>query len=128
MQGKYGKDGRFGYDVRAENGTSARPENDNFKWYYADVWAIFINKKLTFDVYVDYEKWKDIPSWHHSRSMIKGFASYSTPAFTFGIEDYLNYLKNEDFATRITGGTDTLSGSARVISLFANGVFIPKRL
>jgi len=37
VQGKYGKDVRFGYDVREENGTSERPENDNFKWYYADV-------------------------------------------------------------------------------------------
>ncbi len=128
VQCKYGKDGRSGYYVRAGNGTSARPENDNFRWYNADVWALFINRKLTFDVYVDYEKLNDIPSWHHSRSMIKGFASYSTPAFTFGIEGYLNNLKNEDFATRITVGTDTWSGTAKGISLFANGVFIPKRL
>src|ERR1700761_5883937 len=57
----------FGYDLMVGNGSSAKPEGDNFKWLYGDVFAYFANKKIVVDLYADYERLNWTPTWHHSR-------------------------------------------------------------
>jgi hypothetical protein len=137
LQGKFDPvKGNFGYDVMVGNGTSAKPENDNFKWFYGDVYAYFFNKKLVVNLYADYEKLNWTSSWHHSRQMVKGYIAYSFPstsnadtsALTIGVEGFINNLKQDNFATKISGGTDTLDAVAKGISLYVHGNIIPNKL
>ena len=127
LQGKFDNNGNYGYNVMVGNGTSAKPENDKFKWYYADVYAMFLNKKLVFDLYADYQRlnWSD--NFHHSRSMIKGFAAYNTPALTVGVEAFLNYGQKDVVGINGTA-KDTTDASARGISMYVHGNIVPNKL
>jgi hypothetical protein len=141
----------FGYDVLVANGSSAKPEGDAFKWLYGDVYAYFLNKRIIADLYGDYERLNWTPAWHHSRQMIKGFIAfnsggkpqaplYAAPGtvkmgamdpskgFTVGVEAFINNLKQDNFATKIAGGTDTLDVAAKGISVFVHGSLILNRL
>ena len=65
----------------------------------------------------------------HSRSMIKGFIAYTVPAFTVGVEGYINNLKNDDQATEIsTGNVDILTVKAKGISAFVRGAIVKDKL
>lgn len=137
LQGKFDpKKGNYGYDLMVGNGSSARPENDNFKWFYGDVYAFFFNKKLVVDLYADYEKLNWTSSWHHSRQMVKGYVAYSFPstnnadtsALTIAVEGFINNLKQDNFATKISGGTDTLDAVAKGISVYVHGSIVPNKL
>ncbi len=70
----------FGYDLMVGNGSSAKPEADNFKWFYGDVYGYFFNKKIVIDAYADYERLNWTSTWHHSRQMIKGYIAYNSAA------------------------------------------------
>ena len=118
----------FGYNLMVGNGSSAKPEADNFKWFYADVWAKFFDKKLVFDFYADYERLNLTPSWHHSRNMLKGFAAYTTPALTIGLEGFINNLKNDNFATTTAGTVDTISTKASGLSMYIHGNIVKEKL
>ena len=126
LQGKFDAKGNFGYNIMAGNGTGAKPENDNFEWFYGDVYAMFFDKRLVVDLYGDYERLNWTANWHHSRQMWKGYAAWNTNAFTIGVEAYINNLQNDNFATKIAGGIDTLSVQAKGISFYATGFIIPK--
>lgn len=128
LQGRFDRDGRFGYNVMVGNGTAARPENDNFKWFYGDVYAMFFDKKLVFDVYADYQRLNWTSGWHHSRQMLKGFVAYNTSACTVGVEAFVNNLKQDDFGTRASGVVDTLSAVAKGISAYVHGDIVKERL
>ncbi|MBA3827937.1 MAG: hypothetical protein H0X33_03285 [Taibaiella sp.] len=119
LQGWFDNKGCFGYDVMVGNGQSAKPENDAFKWLYADVYAKFFNKRLIVDLYQDYEKlhWTPagdalpetktvtgttttytIPSptnLHHDRNMSKIFVAWQDKKFTVGVEAYMNTLMGD---------------------------------
>lgn len=128
----------FGYDVMVGNGSSAKPEGDNFKWFYGDVYGYFAHKHLVIDLYADYERLNWTSSWHHSRQMLKGFIAYNSSAsdkgmdpgtgFTVGVEGFVNNLKNDDFASKAAGGVDTLSTAANGISFFIHGDIIKTKL
>ena len=118
----------FGYNLMVGNGSSAKPESDNFKWFYGDVYAFFLNKKLVIDLYADYERLNWTPTWHHSRQMLKGYIAYTTPALTVGVEGFINNLKNDNFAMQIAGPIDTLSVKAKGISVYIHGTIVPSRL
>ncbi len=109
------------------NGTGARPENDKFKWFYGDLWAKFLDKKIVLDIYADYQRLHWIPGFHHSRNMIKGFVAYSTPALTAGVEAFVNHGKNDAVGVKVSG-TDTLTANARGISLFVRSKISERRL
>lgn len=128
LQGKFDEKGNYGYNVMVGNGSSAKPENDNFKWFYGDVFAMFFDKKLVFDLYADYERLNWTPTWHHSRNMIKGFVAYTTPGFTIGVEGFVNNLKNDEAETRISGGTDSVSVAAKGISAYVHGDIVKSKL
>jgi hypothetical protein len=135
LQGKFDAKGNYGYNVMVGNGSSAKPEGDIFKWFYGDVWAMFLDKKLVIDLYADYERlnWQAYssaaaPAWHHSRQMLKGYIAYNTPALTVGAEGFLNNLKNDNFATTKAGGIDTLSTVAKGISFYVHGDIIKTKL
>ena len=128
----------FGYDVMLANGSSAKPEGDNFKWLYGDVFAYFADKKLVIDLYADYERLNWTPTWHHSRQMVKGYIAYNSSAtakgtdpgngVTIGAEYFVNNLKNDLFAAKIAGGTDTLTNAANGLSLYIHGDLVKGKL
>lgn len=128
LQGKFDAKGNYGYNFMIGNGSSAKPEGDIFKWFYGDVFAMFLDKKLIFDVYADYERLNWTASWHHSRQMLKGYVAYNTPGLTVGVEAYINNLKNDNFATKIAGGVDTLSSKANGISMYIHGQIVKDKL
>lgn len=128
LQGKFDPEtGNFGYNLMVGNGSSARPENDKFKWFYGDVWAKFLDKKLVFDLYADYQRLNWNSSLHHSRNMIKGFAAYTTPAFTAGVEAFVNHGKHDVVGIRGTGA-DTLDANATGISTFVRGNIVKDKV
>ncbi len=128
----------FGYDLMLANGSSAKPEGDNFKWLYGDIYAYVADKKLVFDLYADYERLNWTPTWHHARSMVKGFIAFNSSAteksmnpgsgFTIGVEGFVNNLKNDLFAAKIAGGTDTLTNAASGLSMYIHGDIVPDKL
>jgi len=128
----------LGYNVMVANGSGAKPEGDKFKWFYGDLYAYFLNKKLVFDVYADYERLNWTPTWHHSRQMLKGYVAYNSAAtakgidpgngFTVGLEYFVNNLKKDNIDTKIAGGTDTLSSVANGVSLYVHGDIIKSKL
>jgi hypothetical protein len=128
LQGKFGKSGNLGYNVMVGNGSGARPESDNFKWFYSEVWGLFLDKRLAVSLYADYERLNAQPEWHHSRSMFKAYAAYTTDFGTLGIEGYVNNLMKDLFATRTGGIVDTMSSVASGISIHAQGDIVRKKL
>jgi hypothetical protein len=133
LQGKFDAKGNFGYNLMVGNGSSAKPEADNFKWFYADVWAMALDKRLIFDIYADYERLNWTTTWHHSRQMTKGYIAYNTPGLTIGVEGYVNVMKNDNLAARYTarpGGSlsDTLTSNALGISAYVHGDIIKNKL
>lgn len=129
LQGAFDSAKNFGYNLMVANGTSAKPENDNYKWLYGDVYAMFFNKHLIFDLYADYERLNWTSNWHHSRQMLKGFIAYNTPAFTVGVEGFINHLKHDNFATKLDGsGVDTLNSKASGISVYVHGNIVKDKL
>jgi hypothetical protein len=118
----------FGYDFMVGNGSSAKPEGDNFKWFYGDLFAKFFEKRLIIDLYADYERLNWVANWHHSRQMWKGYIAYTVPGFTLGVEGFINNLKNDNFATKIAGGVDTLTTKASGISLYVHGNIVKDKL
>ncbi len=130
LQGKFDpKTANFGYDLMVGNGTGAKPEGDNYKWLYGDIWGKFFNKKLYVNFYTDYNGSAPILGLKHSRSMVKGFVAYTVPKFTFGVEAFSNTLKNDNLATEIsTGVVDQLTVHAKGISLFTHGTIVKDKL
>ncbi len=126
LQGSYIND-NFGYNLMVGNGTSAKPENDKYKWYYADVWAKFFDKHLILDLYADYERLAWNPIIHHSRQMVKGYLAYQGKNITIGAEGFINKGKSDVVGTT-AAGKDTLDAHAQGLSLYIRGTIVPEKL
>ena len=128
LQGKFDAKGNFGYDVLVANGTSDKPASNGFKWFYGDLFAYFLDKKLVVDLYGDYQRLNWQPGWHHDRQMVKGFIAYTTPALTVGVEGFVNTIRADVKATKIAGGADSINTVAEGISFYVHGNIIPGKL
>lgn len=129
VQGKIDAKGNYGYDVMIGNGTGAKPEGDNFKHFYGDVYAKFLDQKLMVDLYGDYERVNWNPGFHHARSMGKLFIGYTTPKLTIGAEGFITGLQGDVVATNNgTGRKDTLSGTSTGLSIFVHGPIVKDKL
>ncbi|MDE1190811.1 MAG: hypothetical protein PW786_01495 [Arachidicoccus sp.] len=134
LQGTFDpKTKNYGYNLLVANGTSAKPENDNYKWFYGDVWAKFFNQKFIVDVYGDYQRLNWTSTWHHSRQMLKGYLAYNTAPLTIGVEGFINNLKNDVYAfykeTPASGGDSAvLSSKAKGISAYIHGDIVKNKL
>lgn len=118
----------FGYNVLMATGNSDKPASNSFKWWYGDVWGMFANKHLIFDIYADYERLNWQPGWHHDRQMWKGFLAWSSQPITVGVEAFTNLIANDTKATLIGGGADTIDTKARGIAMFAEGDIVTNKL
>lgn len=121
LQGHLPNNDNYGYALMVGNGQAARVENDNFKWFYGDVFAKFLNKKLVVDLYADYQKMIWNTGWHNDRQMTKLFVAYTVPKYSIGVEAFMNRVMGDVFAAKNTGGIDTLTAQATGISVFAKG-------
>ena len=128
----------FGYNLMAANGTGDKPDYTPYKWFYGDVYAYFMHKHVVVDFFADYQRLNWTQYWHHTRQMIKGFVAWNSSAtdksmnpgtgFTVGVEGFINNLKNDNAATKIAGGNDTLSTAPSGISVYIHGDIIPNKL
>ena len=150
LQGKCGKDENYGYVLMVGNGQGAKPENDQNKWYYGDVWAKFMNKKLIVDLYQDYQRMNwgtwvgtttggtGIPSLngalYNDRNMTKLFVAYVVPKFTIGVEVFMNTLMGD---VKVTGKDSAVNKSGvkvdnnvyyRTTSAMGTSIFIKGRI
>lgn len=128
LQGKFDPAaGNYGYNLMVSNGTSARPENDKYKWFQADVFAKFLDKRLVFDLYADYHRLNWSPGFHHERNIVKGFAAYTTPALTLGAEAFISHGQ-KDVVGMQGSASDTLTANAKGLSTFVRGRIIQDKL
>ena len=117
----------FGYDVLiADNSQSALLSAANantgfYKIFYGDVYAKLLNKTLIFDLYADYVKTAPATAvlGGQDHSMIKGFAAYTTPKITFGVEAYTQQIVNG--LTNVTNGKVGENATVEAISLYSHG-------
>jgi hypothetical protein len=130
LQGWFDNKGNFGYDVMVGNGTGAKPETDQYKWFYGDVFAKFMDKKLVFDLYQDYERlnWGVFTkgpngAWYHDRNMTKLFAAYTTKKLTVGFEGFRNTLMGD---VKVTGKDNNFY--YRTTNAMAYTVFVRGRI
>ncbi len=119
----------FGYNILIANnsngssaslGAAANANTGFYKAFYGDVYAKFLNQTLIFDLYADYMKTTPATATvgGQYRSMIKGFAAYTTPKITFGLEAYTQKIANA-----VSDATTKSAADARVeaISVYAHG-------
>ena len=106
LQGTFDPDTQnFGYDLMVGNGQGAKPAVNAFKWFYGDVYAKFLQKRLIFDLYADYEGFANatkvgtVQFPAQSRQMIKGYVAYTTPQITIGVEAFTNLNKGGALTT-----------------------------
>ena len=135
LQGWFDSKGNFGYDLMVGNGTSAKPENDAYKWFYSDVYAKFFNKKLVIDLYQDYEKldwgvYVKGPNGprYHDRNMTKLFVAYTTPKLTVGYEGFMNTIMGDVAVTGIDKNTYYRTSKAMGNSIFVKGAILKDKL
>lgn len=128
LQGKFdpGKN-NYGYDLMISNGSGAMPEAERFKLFSGDVYAKFLNKKLTVQLYADYQRFNWTTSFRRSGAMIKGFAGYSTSMLTAGVESFFYRGQNDVVGININS-TDTISANAFAVSFFVRGAIIQNQL
>jgi len=131
----------FGYNVMIGNGTGARPAATSFKNFYGDIYAFGLGKKLMVDLYADYNRtnWSSNPNLQRSKQTIKGAIAYNSAAtvktginpgsgFTIGAEFFATTLHKDVFASKISGGVDTITNVATGVSLYAHGDIIKNKL
>ena len=123
LQGKFNDKGDYGYNLMVGNGSGAKPETDKFKKIYGDIWAKFMDQKITVDFGGDNEVAQLAP-YHKNKTTIKGFVSYQTPALTVGLEVFSQLQKNN---TAITLPAPLIvDAAASGLSIFAKGAIDPK--
>src|SRR5579872_2319455 len=128
LQGWFDNKGNYGYDVMVGNGTGDKAENDQYKWFYFNVYAKFMNKKLIVDLYQDYEKLQwgvyvkgPEGQWYSDRNMTKLYIAYTVPKFTIGTEIFQNTIMGDVKVTGIDKNTYYRTSKATAISLFLRG-------
>jgi hypothetical protein len=138
LQGWFDKTGSFGYTFLVGNGTSAKPETDNYKWFYGDVYAKFFKKRLIIDLYQDYEKlnWGvyaqgatgsiESPNGHtyRDRNMTKLFVAWTDKKFTVGAEVFQNTLLGDVKVSGVDKNTYYRTTKSTGVSVFARGRII----
>ena len=135
LQGWFDEAGKFGYNIMAGNGTMAKPETDQNKWFYGNVYAKFFDKRLVINLYQDYERlnWgvytpgakagiaSPNGAWYHDRNMTKLFAAWNTKRFTIGFEGFHTTLMGDLKVAGKDGNTYYRRSDAMAMSVFVRG-------
>ena len=123
----------YGYDLLIGNNsqaalTSAANANTGFyKIFYGDVYAKFLKQTLIFDLYADYVQTaaSSATIGGQSHNMLKGFAAYTTPKITFGLEAYTQQITN-GLTNTTTGANETVT--VKAFSLYSHGAIYKDKL
>lgn len=124
----------YGFDLMVGNGTLAKPTNSAFKWFYGDVYAKFLQKRLIIDLYADYEQnsYKvpsaTLPVPAQSRSMVKGFVAWTTPKLTVGVEAFTNHLVGGALTTDAAKNKSYVNVNAVALSAYVRGPIYKNKL
>ena len=127
LQGHYGKDVQYGYNLMVGNNTGAKPAVNNFQMFYGDIWAKFLDQRLIIDLYQDYAKldWTNMDTlpghFHHDRNMTKILIAWTVPKFTVGVEAFNCTLMGDVVGSTLTAKTYFLTTKAQAISVYARG-------
>lgn len=124
----------FGYDLMVGNNTqsallsAANPNTGFYKAFYGDVYAKFLNQSVIFDLYADYMQTAPTTAalGAQNRHMLKGFAAYTTPKITFGVEGYTQQIVNG--LTNVTDGKVGQNATVEAISLYSHGAIYKDKL
>lgn len=124
----------FGYDLMIGNNSqaallsAANPNTGFYKAFYGDIYAKFLNQTLIFDLYADAMKTAPATAalGGQDHSMIKGFAAYTTPKITFGVEAYSQQIVNG--LTNVTNGKVGENATVEAISLYSHGAIFKDQL
>ena len=103
------------YYLMVGNGKSTAIENNKYKRFYGSVHGSFLDKKILFQIYSDYERQSD-ESYNY---ILKGFIGYQHDRFTAGFEPF-NVISMDEAA-------DTKQ-LVLGISIFARGSIIEDKL
>ena len=117
-----------GYQIMLANGNSAKPENDRFKKWRANVFASLLQQKLTVGAYADYNTLQLSP-YLMTNTTFKGYAHYKTDWFRIGFEAFQQINKNSDiYKTTSTAIKDTASAAIFGWSVFGSSRIIKNKL
>jgi hypothetical protein len=125
--GHFDEKERFGYSLMVGNGSGAKIEDDKYKKFYGEVYAKLLDEHFILDLYADYERLDWRPGFHHAQNMLKGFAAYSLPAFTVGVETFIQNMQN-GLIRQQPAKTDTTNARAFGLALFVRGKLIKDKL
>ncbi len=134
----------YGYNVMLGNNTGASllgagstaPNTGMFKQIYADVYAKFLDQKLIFDVYYDHVQTAStsvvsgVSIGQQAHRMWKGFAAYTTPELTVGIEAYSNKIANGVLTTTtdVSATKGVADATVKAFSAFIRGTIVKNQL
>ncbi len=135
LQGKFNKQETFGYNFMLGNGSGAKPENDKFKKFYAEIYGRFWNKHLLFDLYGDYERGRLSP-YQQAKTTFKATLAFQARGFTLGAELVQQGQQNNTIYTEAKAGEpnaigtkkDTVSALAFGVSVFSIATILKEKL
>jgi hypothetical protein len=116
IKGSFNQPGTLGYNFMVGNGASARPENDKYKLFYANIWTLLLDRKLYIEMYQDYNE----ATGDRSIYTTKGLIAWHNPGYTMAAE-----LVNQ---TRSGFGFENGNINIRGLSLFAHTDIKPGQL
>ncbi|MFQ5335167.1 MAG: hypothetical protein ACE5DN_03735 [Flavobacteriales bacterium] len=82
VTGHFDKAGTLTYALMVGNGKGQKPESDKYKKIYGSINGKMMDKKLLWEIYVDYED----HSAEQSKMTVKGFLGFQTDKITIGLE------------------------------------------
>lgn len=116
IKGRFNEQGTLGYNFMVGNGNSARPENDKYKLFYANVWTKLFEKQLYLELFQDYNE----ASGNRSIFTTKGLIAWRTAKYTLAAE-LVNQIRNGF-------GYDDDNINFRGLSIFAHTDILPGKL
>lgn len=135
LQGWFDNGGNFGYNIMVGNGTMAKPETDQYKWLYGNVYAKFLDKRIVINLYQDYERlnWgvytpgakAGLASpngfWYHDRNMTKLFVAWNSRKLTVGFEGFHTTILGDLRVTGKDGSTYYRTTQTLAASFYVRG-------
>ena len=115
----------IGYYLQVGNGNSAKPETDRFKKYRANLFASFMQQKITIGVYGDYNCIQLSP-YHITNTTFKGYADFKSEWFSIGAEMFMQMNKNGDLDSAKGATPVNTDGEVSGFSVFATGKICSK--
>ena len=109
LNGNFDEKKNYGYYFMIATGSGVRKEINKYKKYYGMLSGNFADKKVTADIYADFENVNS----DNDRYTFSSFLSYSVESFTIGMEGF--FQRNKYFSS-VSNSADPMG-----LSLFATG-------